>query len=189
MSHVAKAFVCALTISTLILATSQAADVFSPPAVGDEAAEFELESLSSGEKVSLKETLKTSPVVLVILRGYPGYQCPICNRQVGELISKKEAFEGVRVLLVYPGPDDQLKAKAKEFMGKKTLPGNFDLLLDPGLKVTTAYNLRWDAERETSYPSTFVINKEGQMTYAVVSVTHGGRPPVSEVINAVKALK
>lgn len=189
MFHQSRTLIGLCVLLAMLCANTDAADILSPPAVGDEAADFELESLSSGEKVSLTKTLKNGPVVLVVLRGYPGYQCPICHRQVGELIKEKDGFKGATVLMVYPGPSDQLKSKAEEFIGKKTLPGNFDIVLDPGLKFTAAYNLRWDAERETSYPSTFVINKDRKITYAVVSVTHGGRPAAKDVVAAVKALK
>ena len=76
-----------------------------PPAVGDRAKDFELSSLGGGQgkdKVKLSDRLKSGPVVLIVLRGYPGYQCPLCTRQVGELTSKADDFRkaGATVLLV-----------------------------------------------------------------------------------------
>jgi thioredoxin-dependent peroxiredoxin len=59
-----------------------------PPKVGEVAPDFELMDLK-GEKVSLKQLTKESPVVMLVLRGWYGKQCPICNRQVGEFLSKK----------------------------------------------------------------------------------------------------
>lgn len=32
------------------------------------------------------------PVVLVVLRGYPGYQCPICTKQLAEFRGKVDEF-------------------------------------------------------------------------------------------------
>lgn len=60
-----------------------------------------------GEKTAkLSELTKTGPVVLVVLRGYPGYQCPICTRQVADLRRNADEFAklGAKVVLVYPGP-------------------------------------------------------------------------------------
>jgi len=162
-----------------------------PPAVGQTAPDFELESLRGG-KVKLSELAAEGPVVLLVLRGYPTYQCPICTRQMGDFISEAEKFKalGTRVVLVYPGPSEHLKDKAEEFVGDGTLPDNFDFLIDPGYTFTNAYHLRWDAERETAYPSTFIINKgeAREITYAHISHTHGDRTKAAEVIKEVEKL-
>jgi peroxiredoxin len=155
-----------------------------PPKVGDEAPDFTLESLA-GDKVTLSEVSAKSPVVLVVLRGFPGYQCPICSRQVAELQGKQNAIKeaGARVLFVHPGPADELKAKAKEFLAQKVLPDHFTMLVDPDYKFTNAYNLRWDAPKETAYPSTFVIDKKRKIRFAEISKTHGGRTKAATVVS------
>lgn len=159
-----------------------------PPQVGEKAPEFELTSVT-GEKVKLSETLKTGPTVLVVLRGYPGYQCPVCSRQVGELMGKSKAIRdaGGTVLFVYPGNGSDLGAKADEFLGDRKLPEGYHLLLDPAYTFTNRYHLRWDAVRETAYPSTFVIATDGTVKYAVVSETHGGRAKTADVLKALEA--
>ncbi len=58
-----------------------------PPMVGEKAPDFAL-STPEGKSVRLSEMASKGPVVLVVLRGYPGYQCPYCNRQVQEFIQK-----------------------------------------------------------------------------------------------------
>ena len=63
------------------------------------------------------------------------------------------------------------------------------LLLDPDYSFTNAYGLRWDAPRETAYPSTFVIDTDGTVRYAKISKSHGDRAEVSDVIKALDALK
>src|SRR5271168_3376022 len=55
------------------------------PSVGDQAKDFTLSTLND-QPVRLADLSKNGPVVLVVLRGWVGYQCPICNRQVGSLI-------------------------------------------------------------------------------------------------------
>src|ERR1700689_4657791 len=133
-----------------------------PPLVGEKAPDFVL-STPEGKSVRFSELVSKGPVVLVVLRGYPGYQCPYCNRQVQDFIQKSQGFAeaGTRVVLVYPGPPQDLGAKAKEFLADKKLPENFDLVLDPGYEFTNMYGLRWDAPHETAYPSTFLIDRQG----------------------------
>src|SRR6266446_6967122 len=94
----------------------RAADKGALPAVGDDALDFELESLA-GKTVKLSELVKEGPVVLVALRGYPGYQCPLCTAQVGKFLSSEKKFRnaGATVVMVYPGPADGLKKHAGEF--------------------------------------------------------------------------
>ncbi|MFO0957901.1 MAG: peroxiredoxin family protein [Isosphaeraceae bacterium] len=156
-----------------------------PPRVGAAAPDFALESVAGGQ-IKLSEAVARGPVVLVVLRGYPGYQCPICSAQVGELRGKFAAGRGEepRVILVYPGPSKELKARAQEFLGGKALPENFDLVLDPDYTFTKAYGLRWDAPNETAYPSTFVIDREGKVRFAKISRAHGGRAKAAEIAEA-----
>lgn len=157
------------------------------PGVGDKAPDFSLPSLA-GESVRLSEITEKGPVALVVLRGYPGYQCPICNRQVQEFLRSARGFSEARaqVLLVYPGPDEDLVSRAREFASDKQFPQNFRLLLDPGYTFTNLYRLRWDAPRETAYPSTFLINRDGAIFFARISDSHGGRTTAAEVLDALK---
>jgi len=103
-----------------------------PPKAGDEAEDFELKTLKA-ESVKLSALAKEGPVVILVLRGYPGYQCPICNRQVGEFLAKAKEFAKAhaQVVMVYPGPADNLADRADEFIRGKTLPENFHLVIDP----------------------------------------------------------
>ena len=63
-----------------------------PPKVGGAAPDFELASVT-GAKVKLSEVASQSPVVLIVLRGFPGYQCPLCNRQVGQYLKQAEKLK------------------------------------------------------------------------------------------------
>jgi peroxiredoxin len=167
---------------------AQARDKAGRPEIGDEAADFELDSLG-GEKVKLSKLTDEGPVVLIVLRGYPGYQCPVCNAQAGQFLSNADKFQAAkaRVVLIYPGPARGLKNHAEEFMQGKTLPDNFRLLLDPDYAFTNAYGLRWAAPKETAYPSTFVIDGKRKIQFAKVSMTHGGRTSPQEVLRVLQA--
>jgi peroxiredoxin len=125
-------------------------------------------------------------VVLVELRGWPGYQCPFCTRQFGEYMAKAKDVEasGAHVLFVYPGPADGLKAHADEFTKMTPLPATYRVLLDPDYTFTQSYGLRWDAPKETSYPSTFVLDRSGVVIFARTSHSHGDRVPVADVLTA-----
>ncbi len=159
-----------------------------PPAVGETAKDFTLNDLA-GKPVKLSAETAKGPVVQLVLRGYPGYQCPLCTRQVGEFLAAAKEFEdkGARLLLVYPGPAENLQTHAKDFFGEKAPPANVVLLTDPDFTFTEAYNLRWKASGETAYPSTFVVGADGAIKFAVVSKTHGGRTKATDVLKAVPA--
>lgn len=160
-----------------------AAGYASTPAVGEQAPEFELKT-SRGTTVSLSSERSQGPVVLIVLRGFPGYQCPVCSRQVREFVTAADVFRkhGARVVMIYPGPGEKLADRAAESEAGKPLPGGFTLLLDPDYHFTNLYGLRWDAPKETAYPSTFVMDKNGKVLFAKISKTHGGRAGVDEVI-------
>ncbi|HEV7279106.1 MAG TPA: peroxiredoxin family protein [Pirellulaceae bacterium] len=155
------------------------------PKVGDQAPAFSLQDLTGG-RVSLEQGRKRGPVVLIVLRGWPGYQCPLCTKQVGDFVGKAKQFQeaGATVVMVYPGPAADLDEHAKEFVQGQEFPGNFRLALDPGYELVDRYGLRWDAPKETAYPSTFVIDADGKILFAKISDDHGGRSSAAQVLKA-----
>jgi len=170
-------------ITALLAGEGRAADAPSPLKVGDVAPNFTLQTVDD-RPIELKSLTANSAVVLVVLRGWPGYQCPLCTRQVREFVAKAPEFarRGARVLMVYPGPADQLKAHAREFLEDKQWPAEFVLVLDPDYSFTQAYRIRWDAPKETAYPSTFVIGGDGKLRFAQISKSHGGRVGVDQAL-------
>ena len=152
-----------------------------PPKVGEVAPDFELMN-QDGEVVSLKSLTAKSPVVMLVLRGWTGKQCPLCNRQVGEFLSKQASLSGVQVVLIYPGPAEMLGEHAKEFQGNKSFPSNYHFVLDPDFEFTNAWGLRWEAPRETAYPSTFVVGQDQKILFGKTVVSHGDRADVATVV-------
>lgn len=179
-----------ILISAFLFAASLPLHAAAPPTVGDKPPDFAL-STPAGKSVRLSEVMSKGPVVLVVLRGYPGYQCPYCNRQVQDFIQNSQAFAdaGARIVMIYPGPPQDLGAKANEFLADKKLPDDFDLLLDPGYEFTNLYGLRWDAERETAYPSTFLIDRQGMIFFIKIVKEHGGRTTAAEILSALPKRK
>ncbi len=161
-----------------------------PPRVGDKAPNFTLKTLDD-RSAELKQLAARRPVLLVVLRGWPGYQCPICTRQVHDFVSHAADFakHDVQVLMVYPGPADQLKAHAQEFLQDKQWPAAWLFVIDPDYTFTNAYGLRWDAPRETAYPSTFIVDRESDVRFAHVSKSHGDRVSAQVALDALAAEK
>lgn len=158
-----------------------------PPKVGDMVPDFTLKTLDD-RSVRLRDLTTRSKVVLVVLRGWPGYQCPFCSRQAHDFVRHEEKLkeDGVQVVMVYPGPSDNLKSHAAEFLKDKSWPKDFLLVLDPDYSFSKAYGLRWDAPKETAYPSTFIIDKDNKVVFEHVSTQHGDRVSAETVLKELK---
>ena len=155
------------------------------PEVGTKAPDFTL-STPTGQRVQLSDLTGKEAVVLVILRGFPGYQCPYCEKQVHDFVEHAPAFAAkhTNVLLVYPGPPADLDAHAKDFLIKQSeLPQNVQLVVDPDYTVTNRYGLRWDAPHETAYPSTFILDSKGSVLFEKVSHSHGDRTSAEDILS------
>lgn len=174
-----SAILCALLLSTSVFAET--------PKVGEKVPDFTL-STPTGATVQLSKHVKKSTVVLVVLRGFPGYQCPYCQKQVHDFVEHASDFAAKKatVLLVYPGPPADLDQHAKEFLASQAdLPPNVILATDPDYKMTNLYELRWDAPRETAYPSTFVLDKRGIVLFEKISHSHGDRTTAQDVLGQI----
>jgi peroxiredoxin len=88
------------------------------------------------------------------------------------------------VVLIYPGPLQDLGARANECLEDKKLPNNFDLLVDPGYTFTNLYGLRWNAAQETAHPSTFLVDQQGVVFFSKIVKEHGGRTTAAEILDA-----
>ena len=171
------AALCALLISVSVFAET--------PKVGTKAPDFTL-STPTGTPVELSRQEHQADVVLVLLRGYPGYQCPYCQRQAHDFIERAPAFAAKKaiVLLVYPGPPADLDQHAKEFLAKQAnLPTNVVMVTDPDYKMTNLYDLRWDAPHETAYPSTFILDRKGAVLFEKISHSHGDRTTAQDILD------
>jgi len=178
-----RVFESALALAgALILGASAFAQT---PPEGAKAPDFTL-STPTGKAVTLSTEQGGHGLVLVILRGFPGYQCPYCVKQVHDFADHAADFKAknTRVLLVYPGPPADLDQHAKEFREKQAeLPSNVVLVTDPDYKVTNLYGLRWDAPHETAYPSTFILDKKGMVVFEKISHSHGDRLSAQDALD------
>jgi peroxiredoxin len=173
----------ALFVLTVLFVFSLGASAETPD-VGQKALPFTL-STPEGLPVKLADLASKGDVVLVVLRGFPGYQCPYCQKQAHDFIQNADKFAalGAQVLLIYPGPPADLDQHAKEFLTKQDpLPANLHLVIDPDYAVTNQYGLRWDAPHETAYPSTFLIDRKGVVFFRKISHSHGDRTSAADIL-------
>jgi peroxiredoxin len=187
-SPAARAFLFIL-LASLSLGSLLADEAKGVP-VGEIAPDFNLPVVGEDEFLILKDAIKDGPVVVVILRGYPGYQCPLCSQQVGSLANRAMTLSKLtkRVILVYPGKASMLEKHAEQFMSSRTLPEPLILVRDPDFKAVEAYGVRWDAPRESAYPATFVIDKNGRVRWAKISDSHAGRATTDEIVRELRKL-
>jgi thioredoxin-dependent peroxiredoxin len=179
-----------MAFATLACALPLTIIAANPPQVGDNAPDFALKTLDD-QTVRLSDVTAKGKVVLVELRGWPGYTCPFCTRQVHDYVRNADKLKaaGVRVLMVYPGPADDLKAHATDFLQDKNWPKDFLFVLDPDYSFTKSYGLRWNGEHETAYPSTFIIDTDNKVRFAHVSKGHGDRVGSAAVLEVLQDIK
>ena len=159
------------------------------PAVGAKAPDFTLQT-PTGSSVTLANERAKGTTVLVVLRGFPGYQCPYCAKQVHDFVEHSADFAArkANVVLVYPGPPADLDQHAREFLAKQAdLPSNIKLVVDPDYKITNLYGLRWDAPHETAYPSTFILDASGTILFEKISHSHGDRTSADDILTRLTA--
>ena len=158
--------------------------------VGDRAPDFDLPVVGAADYLKLSDEYDEGPVVVIVLRGYPGYQCPVCSRQFASLANRATALgkEAHRVILVYPGKAEMLERHAERFKGSRSLPEPLVIVRDDGMKMVASWGLRWNSRRETAYPATYVIDRNGRIRWKKVSQSHAGRSTVEEILKQLRAL-
>ena len=140
---------------------------------------------TQGEQVKLTDYHGKKHVVLVITRGFSGQLCPFCRTQSSRLVANYEEFASrdAEILLVYPGGSEHLgefidAAKVTEKKEVDQIP--FPILLDSDL---TAVNFLQIAA-ELAYPSTYILDKEGNVRFAYVGEEINDRPSVKAMLAA-----
>ena len=159
-------------------------------AVGEKAINFDLPVVGEDRYIELKEEYKKGTVIVVVLRGFPGYQCMLCKQQVGNLINRARSLKEKvhKIILVYPGPATGLERHAEQFMGSRSIPEPLIIVRDPNLEMVTKWGLRWNAPRETAYPATYIIKQSGRVAWSKVSTNHGGRTTADELVRQLRKL-
>ena len=176
-------------LSKLLTATVLLASLVNagPPGPGETIADISLPSVRGGN-LGLKDLLSKGPTVLVVLRGYPGYQCPFCQRQLQDFVQHSRDFSEAkaRVVFVYPGPSGDLDKRAMEALKDKSFPPEYEMLLDAGYAFTNLNHIRWNGANETAYPTIFLVNAKGVVTFVQSTMSHGGRTLAADILARLK---
>jgi len=141
----------------------------------------------NGNSVDLASFRGKSNVVLVVVKGMPkfpgGIFCPGCLAQVNALTTTYDEFKkrDAEIVMVFPGPSDKLPqfltdGKVDGVDGNPKVP--FPLVLDQDLKVVDSLDIRGDLAK----PSTYILDKKGNVVFAFVGETTTDRPSVKALL-------
>jgi len=136
------------------------------------------------------ESLRGTPVVLVVLRGFGGRLCVYCCAQT-EALCEANAFEeierlGAKLFVLFPLTRPQLDAFRRgyqQLVDEDDIPPygllyQNDGIVGPGLGL----------EGRKVIPSTFILDGEGIVRFAYIGEHIADRPPVELVMNELRAL-
>ena len=145
--------------------------------VGDRAPGFTLPA-TGGESVSLAD-FAGRPVVLVF---YPGDDTPVCTKQLNSYNDGLEQFEALDAQVL--GISAQGIDSHEKFSGKHGF--KFPLLADTDKQVAGLYGTLGPI----GFPrrSVFIVDGEGVIRYAHRAIAGLTYRPVSELIDALKAI-
>ena len=177
------------SLPALLLAVSLPS-VAATPGVGQRAPDFTL-STPNGESLSLSALTSQGNVVLVVLRGYPGYQCPFSQQQFQSYQQTAAQFAalGAQLLFVYPGTDGKdLASDANQMMAGAALPPNVHVVIDPNYQFTNQYGLRWEAANQTAYPSTLLVSKDRTVIFAHTGHSSSDQTPPVDALAVLASL-
>lgn len=141
-----------------------------------------------GKTVDLRKFRGQKHLVLVVTRGFPGYVCPNCSTQVSRLITNYAEFSkrDAEVLVVFPGPTEHLADFLKDTKSKNgSTAVPFPILLDEDFKAIQQLGIKADLAK----PSTYIVDKQGQVRFAYVGTTSTDRPSVKAILNQLDAIQ
>jgi peroxiredoxin len=144
---------------------------------------------SQGQPVNINDYRGSKNVVLIFTRGYPGFVCPNCSTLTSRLIANYDEFtkRDSEVLVVYPGDkthlEDFVTASKPAQASDKAVP--FPILLDEGFTAVDKLKIRADLAK----PSTFILDKEGQVRFAYVGASSADRPSIKALLDQLDAIQ
>ena len=136
---------------------------------------------TDGNKVALANFIEKKNVLLVFTRGFSGSLCPFCTTQSSRLIANFDSFEerNTQILLVFPGSKDQISSfrqASLKLANETSFP--FPVLLDEDLSVVNRLGIASDL----ASPSTFIIDRMGQVRYSYVGKYASDRPSIKTML-------
>lgn len=177
-----------------------------PLTVGDTAPNFTLPNATK-KSVSLSTLLKENKAVVLTM--YRGAWCPYCNialNHLSKMVPQLEKLGGKLVALTPETPDEAMTLKEKSEL-------KFEVLSDDGCEVALKYGAAFKVSdvmkgvikgmgvefdkingnsetRKASLPvpATFVIGKDGKITYSFFKLDYTKRAEPADILAAVKKI-
>ncbi|TWT56028.1 peroxiredoxin-like family protein [Allorhodopirellula solitaria] len=169
--------------------------------VGEKAPDFELPN-PQGEIVSLSKLLAQGPLVVTF---YRGSWCPYCNLQLRAMqqrLPEIHALDAELVAISPAVPDQSLSQAQQQELA-------FPVLSDQDARVASAYGVAWNVpdtildhmrnDRKLDLadinggnasvlpiPATFVLNRDGVVTWRFVNVDYRQRAEPADVVAALR---
>ena len=144
---------------------------------------------TNGERVALKDFMGKKNVILVFTEGFAGMLCPFCKTQTSRLVANYDRFAELdtEVLVVYPGERDHLDefVEAARTSGRQQVDRvPFPIVLDPKMTAVDYFDIR----SKLAHPSTYVIDKQGNVRLAYVGADMSAdRPSIQALLNTLEA--
>ncbi|WP_350431017.1 peroxiredoxin-like family protein [Shewanella sp. H8] len=171
--------------------------------LGQKAPDFSLPN-SNGQSISLIDLLQQGPVVVTF---YRGSWCPYCNLQLRALQARLADIQALGSQLVAISPQVPDGSMTKDEMNNL----DFFVLSDQDAKVASQYGVAWEVPAFLSQhmrvdrkldleainngngsvlpiPATFVIDRDGVVTWRYVDVDYRTRSEPDDIIEALKKL-
>ena len=166
--------------------------------VGDAAPNFKAKD-ASGHNVELNQLLKKGPVVLYF---YRGQWCPYCNKQLSQLQDSLQLLtaKGAQVVVISPETQENIGktvTKTKAF---------FPIVHDQDFAIMKAYHTAFTVDEATAtkyrgfgvdlqkangaaadvlpVPATYIIGRNGKITFAYFNSDYRKRVSVKQVVQA-----
>lgn len=171
--------------------------------IGQKAPSFELPD-PEGKLISLNSLLEKGPVVITF---YRGNWCPYCNLQLRALQARLDDIYALGATLVAISPQVPDGSLTKDEISKMA----FIVLSDQDAKVALQYGVAWEVpeflmehmrvDRKLDLdkinngkgnvlpiPATFILGRDGVVTWSYVNVDYRSRSEPDEIIEALKKL-
>ena len=171
--------------------------------IGQKAPSFELPN-ALGKSISLNALLTKGPIVLTF---YRGSWCPYCNLQLRALQACLEDIHALGATLVAISPEVPDGSMTQDDISKM----DFLVLSDQDAKIASAYGVAWEVPefllehmrvdrnlnldainngngRVLPIPATFVLGRDGVVTWRYVDVDYRTRSEPNDIIKALQKL-
>ena len=142
---------------------------------------------TDGKTIAIKDFRGEKNVVIVFTEGFYKKLCPFCKTQTSRLIANYDKFKELdtEILVVYPGDTKHLAEfidAAKTIDKEQVDAVPFPIVLDQDFEATEFFKIR----SKQAFPSTYVINKRGEVCLAYVGANMSAdRPSVKALLKRV----